>query len=337
MNPNADSNWRATASVETLQLRAKLLRRTRSFFDDRGFFEVQTPLLSADTVVDRHLDPVPVRLPSNPYDLSSGRPMWLQTSPEFAMKRLVASGADAIYQITPAFRIGETGKQHNPEFTMLEWYREGDDLSAGMNLLADFVAELLNCETAEIKTIRRVCEEYVGADLLSLSADELAALAKNKRISIPSSVDPGDWDTWFDLLFSELVQPRLGQQLPVIVHDYPASQAALAKVRRFENEPPVAERFELFYHGVELANGYNELLDADELTRRNQKVNQQRQADGKPILPESSQLLEAMHVDSSQSGLPPCAGVALGFDRLVMLASGATDIREVIAFPTDRA
>jgi len=322
-------HWKSTASIETLRLRADLLRRTRAFFDERGFFEVQTPLLSADTVVDRHLDPVPVVLPADPRELQTGRTMWLQTSPEFAMKRLVAAGADAIYQITPAFRIGESGEQHNPEFTMLEWYRVGDDMNAGITLLSEVVAELLSCPKAEVTSISEICKRTIGVDLLSSSAKEMAQLSEQRSLAVPS-IDADDWDTWFDVLFSTLVQPTLGTDAPVIVHDYPASQAALARVRN--GTPPVAERFELFFRGVELANGYHELLDADELLQRNRKVNEQRLADGKDSLPESSRLLDAM-----QSGIQACAGVALGFDRLVMLAVGAESISEVIPFPIDRA
>lgn len=326
---NSSDHFKSTASIDTLRQRAELLRRTRSFFDQRGFFEVQTPLLSADTVVDRHLDPVPVNLPNDPFDMKNGRPMWLQSSPEFAMKRLVASGAEAIYQITPAFRIGERGNQHNPEFTMLEWYRRGDDMQAGIRLLSEFASELLAAPSAEVKTIGHACQEHMGTNLLKLSATELKTQCVAAGITIPTSVEANDWDTWFDLLFSELVQPKLGHKTPVIVHDYPASQAALAKVRP---NSEVAERFELFIRGVELANGYHELQDADELMHRNKSVNDQRRHDGKSQLPQDSRLLDAM-----RSGLPACSGVALGFDRLVMLATGANSIDDVIPFPIDRA
>ena len=327
---NASSDWRSTGSIQTLQKRAELLRKSRSFFDDRGFFEVQTPLLSADTVVDRHLDPVPVSLPSDPLELDRGTPMWLQTSPEFAMKRILASGAQAIYEITPAFRVGEVGDFHNPEFTMLEWYRVGDSIDQGMDLLSEFVAHVLDCPPANRITVSQAFQNAVGVDPLSLDASELRSLCDANNVEAPTSLDPDDWDTWFDLLFTDRVQPTLGIEQPIVMHDYPASQAALAKIR--DGEPPVAERFELFYRGTELANGYHELLDADELMQRNVKVNEERRRDGKAALPESSQLLAAM-----KHGLPACSGVALGFDRLVMLSTGARTIAEVLAFPTDRA
>lgn len=323
-------DFRSTATIEVLKRRAELLRITREFFDSRGFFEVQTPLLSADTVVDRHLDPIPVALPTDPFGQSPGRPMWLQTSPEFAMKRLLASGADAIYQITPAFRIGESGDQHNPEFTMLEWYRIGDGMNEGMQLLADFVTETLDTSEATTKSIGASFEELAGFNPMTMSCAELREQCRQADVGIPESLEADDWDTWFDLLFTELLQPKLGVRSPAIVHDYPASQAALAKIRT--GHPDVAERFELFLNGVELANGYHELLDADELVRRNIEVNQQRAGDRKPPLPNESRLLDAM-----KHGLPSCSGVALGFDRLVMLAIEAKSIKDVIPFPIDRA
>ena len=210
-----------------------------------------------------------------------------------------------------------------------EWYRVGDDMNAGIALLSEFVADLLSCPSAEVTSISEICKRTIGIDLLSSSSKEMAQLCEQHSVSVPSIAED-DWDTWFDVLFSTLVQLKLGLETPVIVHDYPASQAALARVRN--DTPPVAERFELFYRGVELANGYHELLDADELLQRNRKVNEQRLADDKAALPESSRLVNAM-----QSGLPPCAGVALGFDRLVMLGVGANSISEVIPFLIDRA
>ena len=324
------SDFRSTAVVEVLKSRAELLRRTRAFFDNRQFVEVQTPLLSADTVVDRHLDPISVLLPNDPLELTTGRLMWLQTSPEFAMKRLLASGMEAIYQITPAFRIGESGDQHNPEFTMLEWYRCDDSMEAGIELLSSLVAEMLHVPKAHIITVSGAFEAHAGFSPFQLSAAGLYQQCAAAQVDVPKSLDLEDWDSLFDLLFTALVQPKLGHGTPVIIHDYPASQAALARIRL--EVPRVAERFEMFVDGVELANGYCELLDADELWGRNRVVNQQRKADGKRALPIESRLLGAM-----REGLPPCVGVALGFDRLVMLATGAKTIRDVISFPTDRA
>ncbi len=319
-----------TAPLANLKLRARLLRRLREFFDGRGFLEVETPVLSADTVVDRHLDPLRVTLLDDPREPQVGRTLWLQTSPEFGMKRLLAAGATAIYQIAHVFRGGERGAWHNPEFTMVEWYRAGDGMPEGMQLLADFAHELLGMGAAQRLSYRQAFLAHAEVDPLTATGLELAEVARRRGLASPPGLDVADRDAWLDLLLVECVQPHLGQRRPTIVYDFPASQAALARVR--DEDPPVAERFELFVRGVELANGYHELLDPDLLRTRNARSNQLRRADGKYTLPEDSRLLAAM-----QRGLPPCAGVALGFDRLVMLAAAATDIAQVLAFPVERA
>jgi len=319
-----------TAPLPNLKLRARLLRRVREFFDGRGFLEVETPVLSADTVVDRHLDPLPVTLLDDPREPAAGRTLWLQTSPEFGMKRLLAAGATAIYQIARVFRGGERGTWHNPEFTMVEWYRAGDGMHEGIQLLADFADQLLEMGAAERISYRQAFLTHAQIDPLTASGPQLADVARRRGLASPPGLDVADCDAWLDLLLVECVQPHLGQGRPTIVYDYPPSQAALARVR--SEEPPVAERFELFVRGVELANGYHELLDPEVLRTRNSRSNQLRRADGKYTLPEDSRLLAAM-----QRGLPPSAGVALGFDRLVMLAAGATDIAQVLAFPVERA
>jgi lysyl-tRNA synthetase class 2 len=304
-----------TATLEMLARRADLLRQVRQFFDGRGFLEVETPILSHDTVVDRHLDPLAVTLFADPREPQRGQQLWLQTSPEFGMKRLLAAyGAGrgshdpalAIYQITKAFRGGEAGSLHNPEFTIVEWYRVGDDYAAGMELLSDLADAILGRGPADRYT-------FLGAVRL-FGATEAPALS--------------DFD--LDVVLTQKVQPQLGFTRPTILHDYPANQAALARVQ--PGEPPVAERFELFVDGIELANGYHELLDPAILRERNRANNAARAADRKHTLPEESRLLAAM-----EHGLPSCCGCALGFDRLVMAATGAKTIQEVMAFPIERA
>ncbi len=318
-----------TASWEHLRRRAALLHQLRAFFDERGFLEVETPLLSADTVIDRHLDPMQLQLPTG-NDAASGKPMWLQTSPEFGMKRLLAAGAKSIYQVTRAFRCDEQGRLHNPEFTIAEWYRAGDGLQAGMDLLAELAATLL--ATSDVKKVAyaEAFQRYVGVDPHRVDVPALSEAAGRHAIEIPFGYENADCDHWLDLLLTGCVEQHLGRDGPTILYDYPASQAMLARIR--DGDPPVAERFELYVDGVELANGYHELLDAAELRKRNASTNEQRRADGKSSLPEPSRLLAAM-----DHGLPDCCGVALGFDRLVMAATGAKDIRDVIAFPFDRA
>jgi elongation factor P--(R)-beta-lysine ligase len=332
-----DADFRPTANWETLRFRASLLRRLRQFFDDRGFLEVETPILSADTVIDRHLDPfytnvspLPANLRSAPGEGTAADRMWLQTSPEFAMKRLLAAGGEAIYQIARVFRQEEIGPLHNPEFTLVEWYRAGDGIDEGMQLTGDLCQMMLGRGESERISYAEAFNRYVGIDPHTTDGKELAAVAKKLGIEVPTSLALDDRDGWLDLLMVERIQPHLGVERPALLFDYPASQAALARIR--PGNPPLAERFELYVAGIELANGYHELLDPAELRARNARVNDERQAEGKPALPEQSRLLAAM-----EAGLPSAVGVALGFDRLVMLAVGVKTFAEVVAFPFDRA
>jgi lysyl-tRNA synthetase class 2 len=323
-----DDDFLPTACWENLRLRADLLRRLRDFFHAQGFLEVETPVLSADTVVDRHLDPFHIEILLGPEKPPCR--MWLQTSPEFAMKRLLAAGAMAIYQISRVFRQGEKGPLHNPEFTMLEWYRAGDGMAEGMQFTSDLAETMLGRGPARQVSYRDAFIEHAGVDPLSSDTAALIAAVRKQGIQPPASLTSDDRDGWLDLLLVERVQPHLGLDRPVLLYDFPVTQSALSRIRN--DDPPVAERFELYVSGMELANGYHELLDAEELIRRNRKINQHRVAEGKPALPEQSRLLAAM-----ESGLPPAVGVALGFDRLVMLAAGAKSLADVIAFPFDRA
>ena len=304
-----------TATLEMLARRADLLKGVRRFFDSRGFLEVETPILSHDVVVDRHLDPLRVTLFADPREPDRGQTLWLQTSPEFAMKRLLAAyGAKrgsrdpalAIYQVTKVFRGGEAGSLHNPEFTMVEWYRVGDDYAAGRQLLSDLAEAVLGRGPAENYKFHEAFRLFAGCEPDGMSDYEV------------------------DLVLTTKVQPELGRDRPAIVYDYPSSQAALARVR--PGSPPLAERFELYIDGIELANGYHELLDPAILRERNRDNNAARASDGKYVLPEESRLLSAM-----EHGLPACSGCALGFDRLVMVATGAKTIQEVMAFPIERA
>ena len=319
------------ANVDVLQKRADVVRRVRAFFEDRHFFEVETPLLSHDIVVDRHLHPIGIsksHVTGASQDVD--QKLWLQTSPEFGMKRILAAGAQAIYQIGKSFRQNEAGDLHNPEFTMLEWYRVGDDMELGMDLLAELVETILDRPRTERITYREAFEKIANVDPFSCAVSELKFVAEQAGISIEMSCDHESRDGWLNLLMARLIEPQLGQESATILYEWPASQSALAIVR--DQQPPVAERFELYVDGIELANGYHELLDAGELAKRNSVINQQRVKDGSPLLPEESRLLQAM-----RHGFPGSAGVALGMDRLVMLAVGASSIRQVMAFPIDRA
>ncbi len=317
-----------TASRGSLQLRALLLRRLREFFDRLGFLEVDTPVLSAEAVVERHLDLFQAAGCAGP----GGRNYthWLQSSPEAAMKRLLAAGAEAIYQVVHAFRAGEIGPHHNPEFTLVEWYRTGESLEEGMERTDRLCQSLLGLGPARTLTYQAAFEQFAEVDPHRADVAQLAEAARRLQIAVPPRVGEEDRDAWLDLLLVERVQPHLGHDQPILLCDYPAGQAALARVRA--GDPPVAERFELFVSGIELANGYQELTDPDELRQRFSRINAQRMADGRRPLPKPERLLRAM-----ERGLPQCVGVALGFDRLVMLAAGAERIDQVIAFPFDRA
>ncbi len=323
-------DFRPTASWANLRLRAELLRRVREFFHEQGFVEVETPILSAETVIDRYLDPFDVPLHDTSASSDAGRRYWLQTSPESGMKRLLAAGATAIYQVTRAFRRGERGRLHNPEFTIVEWYRVGDGMAEGMQLLGELCNVLLGRGLTEMLSYGDAFERFAGLNPHVAATEAIVAAARELGLAAPDSLSSEDRDGWLDLLLADVVQPNLGRQRPAILYDYPAGQAALARVR--PGEPPVAERFELYVSGLELANGYHELLDPAVLRRRNAENNRFRQADGKPPLAEPTRLLAAM-----EAGLPPATGVAMGFDRVVMLAAGAGRLDEVIAFPFDRA
>ena len=328
-----------TASLRAIRPRAQLLAAVRQFFDERGYFEVETPLLSHDVCVDVWLDPFIVR------DLGAaavGDEMYLQTSPEFAMKRLLVAGAEAIYQITRSFRRGEAGRLHNPEFTILEWYRVGSTIEQQMDLVEELVQSIADSPSHGVDprgpleqpfvrlTYDDAFERFAGRRVLTATCGELARLAEQHNVSVPPQFSHDDRDAWLNLLLASVVEPRLKELGAVFVHDYPASQCALARVRN--DDPPVAERFELYLDGIELCNGYQELTDADELAARMRRQAELRRSNGLSELPTDSRLIAAM-----RRGLPECAGVALGFDRLALWALGGNSLADVVAFPFDRA
>lgn len=325
-------HWRPSADLSVLRLRAELLAQIRAFFAARGVLEVETPALSAAAITDPHLASFKTCY-SGPGS-QHGRPLYLHTSPEFAMKRLLAAGSGCIYQIARVFRDGEAGSRHNPEFTLLEWYRVGFDHHRLMDEVAELVGMLLAGRLAlaepERLSYRQIFQHHLNLDPHRATVADLAACAETRNISIPTGMPPDDPDPWLDLLLTHCVEPRLGSGRLTFVHDYPASQAALARLR--PDDPPVGERFELYINGIELANGFHELGDAVEQRRRFAQENAARRAAGLPVMPVDEHLLAAL-----EFGLPDCAGVALGFDRLVMLATRKTSLAEVLAFPLDRA
>lgn len=337
---SSSNDFLPTASLTVLRRRAELLTWLRGFFRRHGYWEVQTPLLSHDVCIDAWLEPFSVPLSSDTGPSASAA--FLQTSPEFAMKRMLAAGADAIFQITSSFRQGEAGPLHSAEFTIVEWYRTGDSYHDQMQFTEELVTGFLEAarDVADQspplqRPIPRLTYDEAfllacGSRVLELSTTSIRDLAAQKQVTAPASLAEADRDGWLNLLLAEVVEPHLQKQQAVFLYDYPASQAALARIRA--DDPPVAERFELYLQGIELCNGYQELTDANELRRRFDRQSEIRTQAGLPSLPQTSRLLKAM-----DAGLPECSGVALGFDRLLMIALSRETIADVIAFPFDRA
>lgn len=316
------NDWRPSVSLDILKRRAQLLADVRLFFAQKKVLEVETPILSLAAPTAPYLDSF--KTDYIPIGTTDRQAYYLQTSPEFAMKRLLAAGSGSIYQIAKVFRNGERGKQHSPEFTMLEWYR----LALTLEQLMDEVTELL-MSVAVFKTAIRLSYsavfcQYLDIDLFDCSDEALKRAALEHIPSLSDGFEL-DRDGWLELLMSQVIEPKLtdlGQ--PVFIYDFPASQAQLAKVKTDEQGRQVAARFELYAGGLELANGYDELMDVDELKHRFEQDNQQRLVLDKPVMPMDRYLLKAM-----ENGLPQCTGVALGIDRLLMLVLGEQSIDDV--------
>jgi lysyl-tRNA synthetase class 2 len=322
-------DWQPTAPLANLRARAALIARIRAFFAARGVLEVETPALAGAAVTDPHLASLRARYTGPGFP--GGRDLYLQTSPEFAMKRLLAAGSGPIYQLGKAFRDGEAGRLHNPEFTLLEWYRPGFDLPALMDEVEALAADLLGSGPRfERRTYRELFRHHLQIDPFTASIAELRDCARRNGVARSGELPLQEIDAWLDLLLTHCIEPQLGRDAPCFVHDYPPSQAALARVRA--EDPPVAERFELYIRGVEIANGFRELTDAAEQRVRFERDRARRREAGLPdVRPDELVLAALAH------GLPDCAGVALGVDRLVMIVLGAKSIAEVIAFPLDCA
>lgn len=321
--------WRPSATLETIRARAVLLGRIRDHFQQAGVLEVETPACSRYGVTDPAIEGFTTRYtgPAAP----EGWELYLQTSPEFPMKRLLAAGSGPIYQLCKVFRNGELGRRHNPEFTLLEWYRPGFD----HHLLMDEVAALINRLgerplAVEKLSYREVFERHLQLDPHTATLESLRRRAIELGVPGAGELQLDHRDGWLDLLLTHLVEPHLGRAGMTFLYDYPASQAALARVR--EESPPVAERFELYLGGVEIANGFHELTDAVEQRRRFLDDNRRRRESAMPEVPMDEALLAAL-----ASGLPDCAGVALGVDRLLMFLTGCDHIRQVLAFDIVRA
>jgi lysyl-tRNA synthetase class 2 len=315
-------SWQPTASIATLEMRAAMLRGAREYFIATRTLEVETPTLSAAAVTDVHLASVEAT--------ALGKRRYLHTSPEYAMKRLLAAGCGDIWQICRVYRDGESGRWHNPEFTMIEWYRLGLDHHALMSDVERLIGAMLPAphqfDRSERLTYREAVQLHAGVDALEDSAPVLVARLESAGIDVPASIKH-DRDGCLDLIMSVIVGPRLGHDRMTFIYDYPASQAALARTRG-----RVASRFEAYLQGIELANGFHELGNAQEQRARFVQDLVSRSERGLPAMP-----LDEHFLASLDHGLPECSGVALGFDRLVMCATGAQHIDDVIAFPFSRA
>lgn len=319
--------WQPTASIDALRVRAALLAAARRYFGDRGVLEIETPAFVTTGVTDVHIDSVRAAAPA------LGLEGYLITSPEYSMKRLLAAGSGDIYQICHAFRDGERGRWHNPEFTLIEWYRIGFDSDQMMDdvesLLGMLLAPFRRWRPASRLSYGEAVRRFAGFDPFDEPVTGMQRRLEQRGVDLPAGLGE-ERDAWLDLIMSTIVGPELGRPGLAFVHGFPASQAALARLR--PGDPRTAERFEAFLEGVELANGFRELADAGEQRARFVADQSARRQAGRDAPPIDERLLAAL-----AAGLPDCAGVALGFDRVVMFACGAHSIDEVIAFPGERA
>ncbi len=298
----------AATRLARLRARAGILQSIRGWFDDHGFTEVETPVRIAAPALEDHIDAEPAG------------DLYLRTSPELHMKRLLAEGMERIYSLGPCFRRGEYGARHHAEYTMLEWYRAGSNADG----MLDDAQQL----------IRRVATEHRGEEPLMWNGCSIDVHAAWEHVTVADVFRrAAGWDPLasydpdrFDLDLVNLVEPSLRTDIPVVLKDYPPEAAALASIRREPGRPPVAERWELYIGGMELANAYTELTDAAEQRRRFAACAAGRAARGKPVYPVDEAFLDAL------GAMPPCGGIALGVDRLVMLMTGAVDIGDVVAF-----
>jgi len=332
-------NWRTKATGAMLLERALMLKNIRAFFDRNGVIEVETPLLSHHSITDPHLDSLQSRF--------RDQTCYLNTSPEFAMKRLLASWHKPIYQICKAFRDDELGPNHNPEFSMLEWYRPGYDMMQLMDEVTALIeylshgaklssvdAALLDKPRFEWFSYQQAFEDIAGFNPHCTSSDECYQVAIANQIEIPQGLGLGENEVndWLDWLLTQLIFPAFHKDRFTLLYDYPAAQCALAKVSENEQHFPVAKRFELFYGEVELANGFHELTDSAEQLRRFQQENRQRKLAGKQSGSIDMNLIAAL-----DHGLPDCAGVAMGLDRLLMALTGSSSIEKVLTFSWENA
>lgn len=316
-------NWKPSATLEALNARAALNRSIREFFIDTNALEVELPILNHAPVADMNIEAIAVPATEIMPKL------YLHTSPEYSMKRLLCAGSGDIYALGKVFRAGEAGGRHNPEFTMLEWYRLGIDHQELMHEVADLLEEVFSDSTLELidaplyLTYQQAVIQYAGVDPFTASDDDIKQLG----IELAAGDLELNRDGWLDMIMSHKVEKALPENQLVFIYNYPASQAALAKLNKDDNGQMIAERFEVYLNSLELANGYHELTDSKE---QRQRFEQELRATDRPI---DEKLLTAMA--DTEAGLPDCAGVAMGVDRILMLQLGMKTIAEVISFSAD--
>jgi lysyl-tRNA synthetase class 2 len=313
---------------ETAAARARIMNDVRTFFKSHNILEVETPIMTHGSPTDCHIDPFTADFHPNGWRRSAGsETVYLHTSPEFAMKRLLAQGFGDIFQICKVFRNGETGTIHNPEFTLLEWYRTGFSMDALIDEVCALVQTVLGNRPIAQKRYCDLFAQTTGLDPLQAAIDDIAGFCQSHGLNPPSFTTVTDG---LQFVLSEFIEPRFDHSAITVVSRYPADQAVFAALD--PGDPRCALRFEIYCGGMELANGFEELCDWQENERRVMQENEKRRAAGKPVLTVDRRFIGAM-----QKGLPPCSGVALGLDRLIMCALGKQSIGEVIAFPWDHA
>ncbi len=322
------SSWQPTATLSALKKRAEIIQQIRNFFHARQVLEVDTPLLSLNTVTDPYVIGIPANFKQ---DGLQEQIVYLQTSPEYAMKRLLAAGSGSIFQICKAFRQGDLGRFHHPEFTMLEWYRIGFDHYDLMDEMDELLQTILKISSAERLSYAELFEKFLGINPHTASIKDLIKCANDHDIQFVDNSNENMSDEtlrnrWLNLLLTHIIEPQIGKEKPIFLYDFPVGQAALAKIRH-DVTPPVASRFEVYFKGLELANGFHELQNADEQRKRFEADILYREQHKIPSVAMDENFLAAL-----ESGLPSCAGVALGIDRLIMIALNAKSIHDVMSF-----
>ncbi|WP_284443192.1 elongation factor P--(R)-beta-lysine ligase [Buchnera aphidicola] len=319
--------WKPSASIKSLIKRSKIISDIRLFFSQKNILEVETPILSRSTVTDIHLS----SFETNYFSLNNVNDklkLWLTTSPEYHMKRLLASESGPIYQICHSFRNEESGRYHNPEFTILEWYQPFYSMQKFIEEIDKFLQHILNYNQSDKISYQNLFIDFFKIDPLSTNLLELHQISKKLKLDYLTRFE-NDLNKFIQLLFTLKIEPNIGKDRPIFVYHFPAKQASLAAINSQDSR--ISDRFEIFFKGVELGNGFYELTDASEQKKRFIKDNKERFSMNLP-----TQKIDDCFLDALYHGLPPCSGVAIGLDRLIMLVLNKKNIQEVISFPLDR-